>query len=151
MIAETLSEKNILFQEQIITTSSASPIADFDDFMNKKIKKIQESDVLVINTSEVLGFFDSLVKIGKNNTSTNFASKYIFIVSNINPSFLAKILGRSIGSLGISEVSLIQPSGLLEVLLKVGPERLAFGTQVSYSTESTSYSLSRFLELLLYY
>lgn len=112
---------------------------------------IEDSDVVIINSVNFLSLFDSLGKIAKTTDIKSLSSKHIFVVSDINESFLAKILGQSIGRLGITEVSLVAPPGLFELLLQITPANLSFGRAVSYSTDTFSYSLSRFLEYLLYF
>ncbi len=151
-VADTLKKRNILFYELTPPPSQASiSFQEFDDFITKNIKTIEDSDVIIINSVNFLSLFDSLAKIVNISDIKSLSSKHIFVISDTNESFLAKILGQSIGHLGISGVSLVQPSALFELLLQITPDNLTFGKMVSYSTETFSYSLSRFLEFLLYF
>jgi len=151
-VSDALKERWILFYGLTPPPSQGSlSFQEFDDFTTKNIKMIEDSDVIIINSENFLSLFDSLWKTAKNTDIKSLSSKHIFVVSDINESFLAKILGQSIWRLGITEVSLVDPSGLFELLLQITPENLSFGRTVSYSTETFSYSLSRFLEYLLYF
>lgn len=151
-VSDALRERDILFSGLTPPPSQGSiSFQEFDDFITKNIGMIEDSDVVIINSVNFLSLFDSLGKIVKNSDLKSLSSKRIFVVSDINESFLAKILGQSIGRLGITEVSLVEPSWLFELLLQITPENLSFGKSVSYSTETFSYSLSRFLEYLLYF
>ncbi len=151
-VSDALRERDILFSGLTPPPSQGSiSFQEFDDFITKNIDTIEDSDVLIINSVNFLSLFDSLSKIVKNSDIKSLSSKHIFVVSDTNASFLAKILGQSIGRLGITEVSLVEPSWLFELLLQITPENLSFGQSVSYSTETSSYSLSRFLEYLLYF
>ncbi|MBP6921683.1 hypothetical protein KBB89_04030 [Candidatus Gracilibacteria bacterium] len=151
-VSDALRDRDILFSGLTPPPSQGSiSFQEFDDFIIKNIGMIEDSDVVIINSVNFLSLFDSLGKIVKNADIKSLSSKRIFVVSDINESFLAKILGQSIGRLGITEVSLVEPSGLFELLLQITPENLSFGQSVSYSTDTSSYSLSRFLEYLLYF
>ena len=151
-VSDTLQSRDILFSGLTPPPSQGSlSFQEFDDFITKNIGIIENSDVMIINSVNFLSLFDSLGKIVKNSDIKSLSSKRIFVVSDINESFLAKILWQSIGRLGITEVSLVEPAGLFELLLQITPENLSFGESVSYSTETSSYSLSRFLEYLLYF
>lgn len=151
-VSDALENRDILFSGLTPPPSQASiSFQEFDDFITRNIGVIEDSDVIIINSVNFLSLFDSLWKIAKNSDIKSLSSKRIFVVSDINESFLAKILWQSIGRLGITEVSLVEPSWLFELLLQITPENLTFGKSVSYSTETSSYSLSRFLEYLLYF
>lgn len=151
-VADALEKRDILFHELTPPPSQGSiSFQEFDDFIAKNIKVLEDSDVLVINSVNFLSLFDSLAKTVTTSEMKSLSSKRIFVISDINESFLSKILGQSIGRLGITEVSLVEPSALFELLLQITPENLDFGQRVSYSTESFSYSLSRFLDYLLYF
>ena len=127
-VSGTLAERNILYHEFTPpATQSSLSFQEFDEFVTKNISVIEESDVLVINTVNFLSLFDSLAKITNTlNGEISLAEKQIFVVSDINESFLAKILGQSIGRIGISDVSLVNPTELFELILKVTPENLSF-------------------------
>lgn len=151
-IADSLEQRDVLFYELTPPPPQASiSFQEFDDFMIKNIKTLEDSDVIIINSVNFLSLFDSLAKIATTSDIKSLPSKHIFVVSDTNESFLSKILGQSIGRLGITWVSLVQPSALSELLLQITPDNLSFGAMVSYSTETFSYSLSRFLDFLLYF
>lgn len=82
----------------------------------------------------------------------NFTKKKIYIVSTYSRSFLSKILASSLSQLDANRVSLITDDQLYGLLTRMssGEKFAPIGEELSYEKSKTIYSLSGFLEFLVY-
>ena len=69
-------------------------------------KSIDQSDILVIGTQDVLGIFSDILKFQKTSP-VSFAKKKIYIISDYSRSFLSKVIASSLSQLGATTVYLI--------------------------------------------
>ena len=112
---------------------------------------LEQSDVLVIGSQDVLSIFSDILKLHKTKP-VSFSKKNIYIISDYSRSFLSKVLASSLSQLGAIRVSLITEDQFyaLSTRLSTGEKVEAFGEELSYEKSKTIYTLWGFLDFLAY-
>lgn len=141
--SDILEGKGILYENYPVLTESATGRTVWT--------AIEQSDVLVIRSDDILSVFSDFVKNNKIKP-LSFEKKKIYIISNYSRSFLSKVLAASLSQLGATKVSLITNDQLyvLVTRLAAGGEIPPLGEELSYEKSKTVFSLSGFLEFLVY-
>lgn len=115
---------------------------------------IDQSDVFIVGSSDILGFFSDMVKLQKIK-QLPFEKKRVYIISNFSRSFLSKVLASSLSQIGATKAFLITEDQFYGLITRVSlqhesAEDFVFGEELSYEKSKTVYSLSGFLEFLAY-
>ena len=101
-IREVFQKNNILYEGY---EGASNIFAQMDDG-KAAWKSIDQSDILVIGTQDVLGIFSDILKFQKTSP-VSFAKKKIYIISDYSRSFLSKVIASSLSQLGATTVYLI--------------------------------------------
>lgn len=115
-------------------------------------ENIDQSDIFVVGTSDVLGFFSDITKLQKTKP-ISFTKKKIYIISSFSRSLLSKVLASSLSQIGATKVFLISEDQFYGLMTRVSSwekDDILIGQEISYEKSKTIYSLSSFLEFLAY-
>ena len=146
-IREVFQKNNILYEGY---EGASNIFAQMDDG-KAAWKSIDQSDILVIGTQDVLGIFSDILKFQKTSP-VSFAKKKIYIISDYSRSFLSKVIASSLSQLGATTVYLISEDQFYTLATRVssGEEAPVLWEELSYEKSKTVYSLWGFLEFLAY-
>lgn len=144
---ETLENQGILYKNYVVS-SNLSQSADASTVW----ESIEQSDIIVVGSNDILSFFSDIVKFQKTR-ELNFLKKQIYIVSDYSRSFLSKVIAFPLSQIGATKVVLISDDqfyGLLSKVPTMGTSTLDIGEELSYEKTKTVYSLSGLLGYLAY-
>jgi hypothetical protein len=146
-IKDVFDKNNILYKNYIdkvnISTSEES-----QDIWNS----IDQSDIFIVWTSDILGFFSDIVKLQKTK-QVSFTKMKIYIISDFSRSLLSKVLASSLSQIWATKVFLISDDQFYWLTTRISSwekDNLSVGQEISYEKSKTIYSLSSFLEFLAY-
>ena len=146
-MADILEKNNILLQG-----SADKTILSQSDESQTMWNSIDQSDILVIGSQDVLGFFSNIVKFQKIKPVI-FEKKKIYIISKFSKSFLSKVIASSLSQIGATRVFLISENQFYSIITRLSTgekEDIYIGEELSYEKWNTVYSLSGFVEFLAY-
>ncbi|MDD2891950.1 MAG: 7TM domain-containing protein [Candidatus Gracilibacteria bacterium] len=141
-------EKNNILLESAIDKS----VLPQNEASQATWNSIDQSDIFVIGSKDILGFFSNIIKLQKIKP-VNFAKKKIYIISDFSRSFLSKIIASSLSQIGATRVFLISENQFYSIITQLstgGKEDVSIGQELSYEKGNTVYSLSGFIEFLAY-
>ena len=141
-------EKNNILYKNYTQKNSLSQAENAINIWND----IDQSDVLVVWSTDILWFFSDIVKLQKTK-ELNFSKKQIYIISEYSRSFLSKVIAFPLSQLWANKVVLISNDQLYVLLTRVatmGEWEYDIWQVLSYEKSKTIYSLSGFLEFLAY-
>lgn len=146
-MADILEKNDILLQSSIDKT-----ILLQSDESQAVWNSIDQSDILVIGSQDILGFFSNIVKFQKIKPVT-FEKKKIYIISKFSKPFLSKVIASSLSQIGATRVFLISENQFYSIITRLSTgekEDISIGQELSYEKWNTVYSLSGFVEFLAY-
>lgn len=79
---------------------------------------LDQSDIFVVGTDDILGSFSDILKSHKAKPMS-FANKKIYILSNYSRSFLSKVLASTLSQIGATRVSLITEDQFYNLITRV--------------------------------
>lgn len=144
---EVFEQKDILYRGYETTADIFSQI----DEGKTAWLILDQSDIFVVGTDDILGSFSDILKSQKAKP-ISFTKKKIYILSNYSRSFLSKVLASTLSQLGATRVSLISEDQFYSLITRVstGEDAPTLGEELSYEKSKTIYSLGGFLEFLAY-
>ena len=81
-------------------------------------ENIDQSDIFVVGTSDVLGFFSDITKLQKTKP-ISFTKKKIYIISSFSRSLLSKVLASSLSQIGATKVFLISEDQFYGLMTRI--------------------------------
>lgn len=146
-MSDIFQKNNILYKNYLQKTSLS-----LEENSTEILSTIDQSDILVVWSNDVLWFFSDLLKL-KKTKELNFSKKQIYIVSDYSRSFLSKVIAFPLFQLRTSKVYLISNDQLYVLMTRasMGTEwEYDIGQVLSYEKSTTVYSLNWFLEFVAY-
>lgn len=146
-MGDILEKNNILLK-----SSTAKSILPGSEESQEMWDSIEQSDIFVVGSQDVLGFFSDIVKLQKIK-QVNFSKKKIYIISGFSRSFLSKVLASSLSQIGATKVFLISEDQFYSITarLSTGEKNdMNIGEELSYVKSGQVYSLGGFVEFLAY-
>jgi hypothetical protein len=146
-IKDVFDKNNLLYQSYIDKTNI--PTSEESQAI---WNSVDQSDVFIIWTSDVLGFFSDIVKLQKTK-QVSFAKMKIYIISDFSRSLLSKVLASSLSQIWAKKVFLISEDQFYWLTARISSgeiDDINIGQEISYEKSKTIYSLSSFLEFLAY-
>lgn len=128
-MADILEKNNILLQGSVDKT-----ILSQSDESQTMWNSIDQSDILVIGSQDILGFFSSIVKLQKIKPVI-FEKKKIYIISKFSKSFLSKVIASSLSQIGATRVFLISENQFYSIITRLSTgekEDIYIGEELSY-------------------
>ena len=141
-------EKNNILYKSYIDTLNISTSEDSQDIWNN----IDQSDIFIIWTSDILGFFSDIVKLQKSK-QVSFTKKKIYVISYFSRSLLSKVIASSLSQIWAVKVFLISEDQFYWLMTRISSGWTVESwvwQEISYEKSNTVYSLSSFLEFLAY-
>ena len=141
-------EKNNILYKSYIDTVNISTSVDSQDIWNS----IDQSDIFIIWTSDILGFFSEIVKLQKTK-QVSFTKKRIYVISDFSRSLLSKVLASSLSQIWAIKVFLISEDQFYGLMTRISSGWTIDSwvwQEISYEKSNTIYSLSSFIEFLAY-
>lgn len=123
-------EKNNILLESAIDKS----VLPQNEASQATWNSIDQSDIFVIGSKDILGFFSNIIKLQKIKP-VNFAKKKIYIISDFSRSFLSKIIASSLSQIGATRVFLISENQFYSIITQLstgGKEDVSIGQELSY-------------------
>lgn len=146
-MADILEKNDILLQNSL-----DKAILSQDDESQTVLNLIDQSDILVIGSQDILGFFSNIVKYQKIKPVA-FEKKKIYIISKFSKPFLSKVIASSLSQIGATRVFLISENQFYSIITRLSTgqkEIFSIWEELSYEKWNTVYSLSGFIEFLAY-
>lgn len=146
-IKDIFEKKNILYKSYIDMINISTSEVNQDIWSS-----IDQSDIFIIWSSDILGFFSDIVKLQKAK-QVSFSKKKIYVISDFSRSLLSKVLASSLSQIWATKVFLISEDQFYGLITRVSSwwETESWVWQkISYEKSNTVYSLSSFLEFLAY-
>ncbi len=141
-------EKNNILYKSYIDKLNIPTLEENQNLWNS----IDQSDIFIIGSSDVLWFFSNLVKLQKSK-QVNFSKKKIYIISDFSRSLLSKVLASSLSQIWATKVFLISDDQFYWLITRLSswqPDSAVVGQVISYEKSNTVYSLNSFIEFLAY-
>ncbi len=144
---DIFEKNNILYQSYINKTN----ISSSDD--NQMLwNSIDQSDIFIVGSSDILWFFSDIVKLQKIK-QVNFSKKKVYIISDFSKSFLSKVIASSLSQIWSVRAFLISEDQFYWLMTRISTwekNNQNIGEELSYEKSKTVYSLSGFIEFLAY-